>query len=178
MARNDISFALGSHIWFGSLEFIVVGEGYDLDLLPPTGKPANFSEPAANLRLRSDELKGTWPDKFSYPRVPRLGQPCHNKKVRKLSINIYHLNLEVGEVLEDLPQQLMRSIADILASVERSSNSDFLDSDNDNDDKGGTSFTRLREMQSFLRISNYLLIDEPCNDNFVDRFDGYELSWP
>jgi hypothetical protein len=49
MARNDINFALGSHIWFGSLEFIVVREGYDLDLLPPTGKPASFSELVANL---------------------------------------------------------------------------------------------------------------------------------
>jgi hypothetical protein len=37
----------------------------------------------------------------------------------------------------------MRSIADVLASAKTSCNSDFLDSDNDNDDKGGTSFTRL-----------------------------------
>jgi hypothetical protein len=64
----------------------------------------------------------------------------------------------------------MRSIADVLASAETSSNSD-----NNNDDKGGTSFTRLREMQRFLRISNYLLNDEPCNDDFVDRFDDHEL---
>jgi hypothetical protein len=49
MAGNDINLALGSHIWFGSLEFIVVGEGYDLDLLPPTSEPASFSELAANL---------------------------------------------------------------------------------------------------------------------------------
>jgi hypothetical protein len=33
-------------------------------------------------------------------------------------------------------------------------------------------------MQRFLRISSYLLDDEPCNDDFVDRFDNYELSWP
>jgi hypothetical protein len=72
----------------------------------------------------------------------------------------------------------MRSITDVLAPAETSSNSNFLDSDNDNDDEGGTSFTRLREMQRFLHISNYLLNDKPCNDDFVDRFDGYELSWP
>jgi hypothetical protein len=70
MAENDINFALGSYICFGSLEFIVVGEGYDLDLLPPTGEPASFFEPMTNLRLCSDELKGTWPNKFSYPSVP------------------------------------------------------------------------------------------------------------
>jgi hypothetical protein len=72
----------------------------------------------------------------------------------------------------------MHSIVDVLASVETSFNSNFLDSNNDNDNEGGTSFTRLREMQLFLRISNYRLNDEPCNDDFVDRFDGYELSWP
>jgi hypothetical protein len=72
----------------------------------------------------------------------------------------------------------MRSVADVLASTETSSNSDFLDSDNDNDDKGSTSFIGLREMQRFLCISNYLLDDEPCNDDFIDRFDDYELSWP
>jgi hypothetical protein len=72
----------------------------------------------------------------------------------------------------------MRSIFDVLASAETSSDSDFLDFDNDNDNKGGTSFTRLQEMQRFLCISNYLLDDEPCNDDFVDRFDGHELSWP
>jgi hypothetical protein len=72
----------------------------------------------------------------------------------------------------------MRSITDVLASAETSSNSNFLDFDNGNDNKGGTSFTRLREMQRFLRISNYLLDDEPCNDDFVDCFNGYEISWP
>jgi hypothetical protein len=83
-------------------------------------------------------------------------------------------------VPEDLPQQLIRSIADVLVSAETSSNSNFLDSDNDNDNdnEGGTSFTRLREMKCFLCISNYLLKDEPCNDDFINRFDGYELSWP
>jgi hypothetical protein len=72
----------------------------------------------------------------------------------------------------------MHSVTDVLESVETRSNCNFLDSDNDNDDKGGTSFIRLREMQRFLRISNYLLDDEPYNDNFIDHFDGYELSWP
>jgi hypothetical protein len=33
-------------------------------------------------------------------------------------------------------------------------------------------------MQRFLRISDYLLNDEPFNDDFINRFDGYELSWP
>jgi hypothetical protein len=33
-------------------------------------------------------------------------------------------------------------------------------------------------MQRFLRISDYLLDDEPCNADFVDRFGGHELEWP
>jgi hypothetical protein len=180
MAENDINFAPSSHIWFGSLEFIVIGEGYNLDLLPPTHEPTSFSEPVANLRLHSDELKDTWPNKFSYPSVPRVGQPCHDKKVRKSSTNIYHPNLEAGEVPKDLPKQLMRPIIDILASSKTSSNSNFLDSnnDNDNDNEGCTSFTRLREMQHFLCIIDYLLDDEPCNDDFIDRFDGHKLLRP
>jgi hypothetical protein len=72
----------------------------------------------------------------------------------------------------------MCSIADVLASAETSSNSNFFDSDNDNDNEGGTGFTRLQEMQRFLRISDYLLDDEPCKDDFIDRFDDYGLSWP
>jgi hypothetical protein len=55
MAENDINFSLGSHIWFGSLEFIVVRKGYNLNLLPPTSEPANFPELAASLRLCSNE---------------------------------------------------------------------------------------------------------------------------
>jgi hypothetical protein len=31
-------------------------------------------------------------------------------------------------------------------------------------------------MQRFLRISDYLLNNEPFNDDFIDRFDDYELS--
>jgi hypothetical protein len=37
----------------------------------------------------------------------------------------------------------MHSITDVPTSAKTSSNSDFLDSNNDNDDKGGTGFTRL-----------------------------------
>jgi hypothetical protein len=74
----------------------------------------------------------------------------------------------------------MCSIADVLALAETNSNSNSLDFDNSNDsnNEGGTSFIRLREMQHFLHISTYLLNNEPCNDDFVDCFDGYELSWP
>jgi hypothetical protein len=33
-------------------------------------------------------------------------------------------------------------------------------------------------MQHFLHVSDYLLGDKPLYDDFIDRFNGYELSWP
>jgi hypothetical protein len=33
-------------------------------------------------------------------------------------------------------------------------------------------------MQHFLHVSDYLLNDEPLDNDFINRFDGYELSWP
>jgi hypothetical protein len=70
-AGGNINFTLGSHIWFGSLEFIITGEGHDLDLIPPTDKPASFPEPGVNLRRCSDELKNMWPNEFSLPGLPQ-----------------------------------------------------------------------------------------------------------
>jgi hypothetical protein len=43
-ARGNANFTSGSHIWLDSLEFIIIGEGDDLDLVPPTDKPASFPE--------------------------------------------------------------------------------------------------------------------------------------
>jgi hypothetical protein len=80
-------------------------------------------------------------------------------------------------VPENLPQQLRHAIADTLASTETSSNSDFFDSDYDSDYQGSTGFAKLQKMKRFLRTSDYLLNDEPCNDDFIDRFNGYKLSW-
>jgi hypothetical protein len=71
-------------------------------------------------------------------------------------------------VPEDLPQQLRHAITDTLASIETSSNDDY---------QGSTGFAKLQKLQCFLRISDYLLNDEPCNEDFIDRFDDYELSW-
>jgi hypothetical protein len=69
-AGGNISFTLGSHIWFGSLGFIITGEGDDLNLVPPTDKPASFPKPVVDLRRCSDKLKNTWPNEFSLPGLP------------------------------------------------------------------------------------------------------------
>jgi hypothetical protein len=47
--QRQVSLTSGSHIWFGSVEFISTKEGDDLDLVPPTNKPANFSEHVDDL---------------------------------------------------------------------------------------------------------------------------------
>jgi hypothetical protein len=31
-------------------------------------------------------------------------------------------------------------------------------------------------MQHFLHVSDYLLNDEPLDNDFINHFDGYELS--
>jgi hypothetical protein len=80
MAENDINFVVGSHIWFGSLEFIIVGEGYDLDLLPSIGEPASFFEPAANLRLCSNELKDMGPTSSATPTYHESDNPAMTRR--------------------------------------------------------------------------------------------------
>jgi hypothetical protein len=177
VARGNVSLTPGSYIWFGSLELIITKEGDDLDLVPPTNKPADFPEPIDDLRRRSDELRNTWPNKFSLPGLPQAAQACHNKKVRRPSTHAHHLSPKAGEVPEDLPEQLGHAIADTLASTETSSNSD-LEDDYDNNYQGSTDFVELQRMQCFLHVSDYLLNDEPLHDDFNDRFKGYELSWP
>jgi hypothetical protein len=46
-------------------------------------------------------------------------------------------------VPENLPQQLRHAITDTLASTEMSSNSDFFDSDYDDDYQGSTGFAKV-----------------------------------
>jgi hypothetical protein len=70
VADGNVDFTLGSHIWFGSLKFVIIGEGHDLDLIPPTDESASFPEPAVDLQRRSDELKNIWPNEFSLPGLP------------------------------------------------------------------------------------------------------------
>jgi hypothetical protein len=172
VARGNASLTPSSHIWFRSLEFIITKEDDDLDLVPPANKPTNFPKPVVDLRRRSDELKNTWPNEFSLPSLPRVAWSYHDKKVRRPSTNAHHLSPKAGEVPEDLPQQLGHAITDTLASTETSSNSDF-----DDDYQGSTSFAELQKMQCFLHVSDYLLNDEPLDNDFIDHFDDYELSW-
>jgi hypothetical protein len=55
MANPRIRFALGSHVWFGNLDFIYTGVDYDLVLLPPNIDINAISEALSNLCLGTDE---------------------------------------------------------------------------------------------------------------------------
>jgi hypothetical protein len=55
MATPCIRFTIGSHVQFGSLDFLCTGVDYDLVLLPPSVDIDAISEALSNLRLCTDE---------------------------------------------------------------------------------------------------------------------------
>jgi hypothetical protein len=55
MAIPHICFALGSHIRFGSLDFLCTGVDYDLVLLPPFVDIDAISEALSSIRLYINE---------------------------------------------------------------------------------------------------------------------------
>jgi hypothetical protein len=53
MADPERPLSLATVIWFGSLEFMLLGHGYDMDLLPPrhpTDEDHELSQPGGALR--------------------------------------------------------------------------------------------------------------------------------
>jgi hypothetical protein len=171
-ARGNASLAPGSHIWFESLEFIIAKEGDDLDLVPTDQQACQLPRACGRPTMPFRRAKEHMAQQIHPPGLPRAARSYHNKKVRRPSTNAHHLSPKAGEVPEDLPQQLGHAIVDTLASTETSSNSDF-----DDDYQGSTGFTKLQKMQRFLHVSDYLLNDQPLDNDFIDCFNGYELSW-
>jgi hypothetical protein len=77
----------------------------------------------------------------------------------------------------ELPGHHLCSTLDLLASMSASTNTNSME---DSDSWTGTDFSGLRDTEAlrrFLEASDYLLNNEPCNNDFIDHFDGYELSW-
>jgi hypothetical protein len=54
MANPRICFTLGSHVWFGNLDFLCTGVNYDL-VLPPSVDIDAISEALSNLYLCANE---------------------------------------------------------------------------------------------------------------------------
>jgi hypothetical protein len=55
MTNPCIRFTLGSHVWFGNLDFICTGVDYDLVLLSPDVDINAISKALSSLRLVTDE---------------------------------------------------------------------------------------------------------------------------
>jgi hypothetical protein len=55
MATHCIRFTLGSHVRFGSLDFLYTGVDYDLVRLPPSVDIGAISEALSSLRPYTDE---------------------------------------------------------------------------------------------------------------------------
>ena len=77
MARHNISWALGAHVRFGDLDFIVMMEG-DLVRAPATVQPLHFTgldaitEALEELQLHAPEARAPMSDRllsFDYGRV-------------------------------------------------------------------------------------------------------------
>jgi hypothetical protein len=58
MADHRIRFTLGSHIWFGSLDFLCMGVDHYLVLLPPSVSVDPVSPPGFNERIRDLDPTG------------------------------------------------------------------------------------------------------------------------
>jgi hypothetical protein len=94
-----IRFALGSHIQFGSLDFLCIGVDYDLVLLPPSVDIDVIYEALSSLRLYTDEgqaPEGDWPgssrDRSMWP-----GKPHGHEKARGQSLTTFYLNPSVRD---------------------------------------------------------------------------------
>jgi hypothetical protein len=55
MVNPRIYFILGSHVWFGNLDFLCTGVDYDLVLLSPSIDIDAISEALSNLCQGTDE---------------------------------------------------------------------------------------------------------------------------
>jgi hypothetical protein len=84
MATPRIRFTLGSHVRFGSLDFLCIRVNYDLVLLPPSVDIDAISEALSNLRLCANEgqaPENDWPGS-SRGRSTRAGKPHDHGKAR------------------------------------------------------------------------------------------------
>jgi hypothetical protein len=119
MANPHICFTLGSHIWFGNLDFICARVDYDLVLLPPSVDIDAISEALSNLCLGTDE--GQAPDN-DYPggsqgQTMLAGKPHDHRRVRGQSSTAICFDLSVGEIPVDLPTHHAQAIVEVLTTT-------------------------------------------------------------
>jgi hypothetical protein len=159
MADHRVRFILGSHIRFGSLDFLYTGVDYDLVLLPPSVDIDAISEALSSLRLYIDEGQAPESDWSggSRDRSMRAGKPHGHEKARDHFSTTFHFNPSAGEILVDLPTHHMQAISEVLATTEMAS------STSSNEDDGSwadTDFSRLDDLgalRRFVGVYDYLL---------------------
>jgi hypothetical protein len=84
MTNPCIRFTLGSHVWFGNLDFICTGVDYDLVLLPPDVNIDAISKALSSLHLVTDEgqtLENDHPG-GSRSRTRSPGKPHDHERAR------------------------------------------------------------------------------------------------
>jgi hypothetical protein len=84
MADHHVHFTLGSHIWFGSLDFLYTGVDHDLVLLPPSVSIDHASFPGSDEQVR--DLDPTGVEGKCVPPSPTesLGSPANVDSIFEL----------------------------------------------------------------------------------------------
>jgi hypothetical protein len=116
MANPCIRFTLGSHVWFGNLDFLCTGVDYDLVLFPHSINISAISEALSNLRLGTGEgqaLKNDCPGS-SQGKTTQAGKPHDHGKACGQSSTTIHLDPSAGEIPTDLPTHHAQTIMEAL----------------------------------------------------------------
>jgi hypothetical protein len=88
MADHRVRFTLGSHIRFGSLDFLYMGVDHDLVLLPPSVLVDHVSLPGSDERAR--DLDPTDAEGECAPPSPAesLGSPANVDSISELMVGL------------------------------------------------------------------------------------------
>jgi hypothetical protein len=137
MDNPRIRFALGSHVWFGNLDFICTGVDYDLVPLPPNINFDAISEALSNLWLGMDEGQAPENDRpgGSQSQTTPTGKPHDHGRACGLSSTTIRFDPSMGKIPVDLPSHQAQAIIEILATTETTSSTS---SDEDDSSWAGT----------------------------------------
>jgi hypothetical protein len=88
MADHRVRFTLGSHIWFGSLDFLCMGVDHDLIQLPPSVSIDHVSLLGSDERV--EDLDPTSVEGESAPPSPveSLDSPANVDSISKLMVGL------------------------------------------------------------------------------------------
>jgi hypothetical protein len=142
MANPRIRFTLGSHVWFGNLDFICTGVDYDLVLLPPFIDIGAISKALPSLCLIMNEGQALEND---HPRGSQSGmrstdKPHDHGRARGQSSTAIHFDPSMAEIPTDQPTHHVHAIAEVLMITKVASSAS---SDEDDSSWAGTDFSRL-----------------------------------